>query len=445
MDYQLFVEDGTLNRSILLSRDLDESISYLERGKSSPTTTQSIFIIEDIRQHQSLLMGQNDHFNGSNFIWTYLSALLYPFIFHKVLDKLHRAIPEHSRKYPNYGFILIWIFLNLSYLIQFINIILYWHYQPDEISFSEFFHPIAGFICIITIIAMLSARGRDDIELNPLYLCPITDVNGGSDVATYVNMIKNQDEPNLGAKRMFVFFLAIISSAIYAGLSLFNRSHLDPSGKTILAFIIIINFIESVIVMISLGIGVTILSRRQSFANFFSKVTLSHSTIPYFKLQSVENIKGWLALRTTLFTYGPQYSLDLMFSWLILINICLILRLFMVFFIRESSLNGFYLMNLYQAIVFTIFTLLILSSSLQINRIFKDISTLRAEKVYGRLSERQEENNQMLLDEIIKLIETFQSSIRFFGFSVNENFVHLVFSIIISGLSSVVTRLFEKS
>jgi len=449
MDYHKFNTDNDeFNNNSLLSRKLDESLSILEKNTDNHL---SILINEDIQQHQGLLISDITKFNYFNMLLSFLSILIYPLTLKK---SLHHLFNTFNLIEENKYFIISWSYLILLYLVQ-VSIIIISFFDSTNVTISELIQPLVAFFIIALTLSIIKSSEIYQCDNNKILFSKITTTDGDTiDASMYLNIVKNEGKSTIVYKRVSILIISFILALIYVLLPIIYRLIINESfniGLTIL--LSIINFHQALLVFVVIGLGLTIFGRRLDYGYFFLMVTSSYSinnnhNIARFRLDNNENIRSWLALRTILLTDGPRTSIEIIFSSTLLTLLISLLMLFLDLFLLKNSIGVIFIVNFYLALVFTIFVLFILYYSLNINRIFKDTSVLYANKIFLSLNDSYDSNSSSKckdsLNDIISMITALNSSIRFFGFNINENFVNLVFSLIISGLSTIGSKLIQS-
>ena len=194
--------------------------------------------------------------------------------------------------------------------------------------------------------------------------------------------------------------------------------------------------------------------KRFLYAKYFTHVTSSRrakkSLVPHFRLNKVQNIRVWLALRSYLRRRGPQRSVDVIVSSSFLSSLCLLC--FITVHLMNSNEVFVASLMYWDCLIFllslAIFILHFITIGSKINKKYTSISTLLTEQINLHLQmERKPHKKERLhransvLTLAAKLIKEIEEPFNIYGLAMNPILYNITRVVLLSAFSGVVSEM----
>ena len=239
-------------------------------------------------------------------------------------------------------------------------------------------------------------------------------------------------------------------------------SHLSKAflgNSTYTATIIIMNALVQRLILAE-TFFVMICAAQQTFkkrflcAKFFTHLTSSRrakkSVLPHFRLNKVQNIRVWLALRSYLRRRGPQRSVDVIVSSAFLCSLCMLC--FVTVHLMNSSEMFVASLLYWDSLVFLLalafFILHFITIGAKINKKYHNISTLLTEQINLHLQmEKKPHKKERLhransvLTIAAKLIKEIEEPFNIYGLAMNPILYNITRVVLLSAFSGVVSEM----
>jgi hypothetical protein len=221
--------------------------------------------------------------------------------------------------------------------------------------------------------------------------------------------------------------------------------------------LMVTNFVICMVTLDALAKSVSQLKFRvgiaKSFTQLTSKTAASSLGLFHFELQTIENLWGWLTLRSYLLRRGkrPQARVEVILSASFAFLVPLSLMLALDFFFAKTPVTIFIVSSFFFCFVVASYLLMCVWSGVKIQSIYRDPDVLLSEQLaihYRTCTTRDPELHQRLNNlhkAIAKIMEILQKSagsgvvLSILGFSINENFSR----VLIGGLLSLASAGFS--
>ena len=283
-----------------------------------------------------------------------------------------------------------------------------------------------------------------------------------------VNLILARQEGAGASESRWMLLLTLALSCLYAVLpqlmrlgypAAYARGAATPAFWVVTVSAMFTNFVVCAVSLDALSKSVAQLKFRvgiaKSFTQLTSKTAASSLGLFHFELQTIENLWGWLTLRSYLLRRGkrPQARVEVILSssFAFLVPLSLILALDLLLF-SNKTVSVFVVSSFYFCFVVASYLLLCVWSGVQIQAIFRDPDVLLSEQLaihYRICTTRDPELHRRLSNlhkAVAKIIEILAKSagsgvvLSILGFSINENFSR----VLIGGLLSLASAAFSS-
>lgn len=279
-----------------------------------------------------------------------------------------------------------------------------------------------------------------------------------------VNMILKRQEafkdgPWLG-------IATIVCSAVYAFLpqvmrlasGTYRAQSAGVAFFIVAAGAVVTNFIICAVALDALAKSVSQLKFRRNIARSFMQLTSKTAAATlglfYFELQTIENLWGWLTLRSYLLRRGkrPQARVEVILSAAFAFLAPLALMLALDVLLSKTPVSIFIVSSFYFCFVLASFLLLCVWHGVHIQATYRDQDVLMSEQLaihYRICTTRDPDLHKRLKhlhDAIAKIMHIMQSSagtgvvLSILGFAINENFAR----VLIGGLLSLASAGFSS-
>nr|XP_046477565.1 protein phtf isoform X1 [Neodiprion pinetum] len=221
--------------------------------------------------------------------------------------------------------------------------------------------------------------------------------------------------------------------------------------------VILISFFERLTLSCLLFFLVAVAERtykqRLLCAKLFSHLTSSRqarqSELPHFRLNKVRNIKTWLSVRSYLKRRGPQRSVNMIVSAVLLLTLLLLSFISLEYIKDSESLHSQYTVEaLCWSCALGIFILRFMMLGTKIDRKYRNISILLTEQINLYLQIEQKPQNKdelMVANSVLKLaadlLKELESSFKVSGLHANPYMYTITKVVILSALSGVLSEL----
>ncbi|XP_012251467.2 protein phtf [Athalia rosae] len=221
--------------------------------------------------------------------------------------------------------------------------------------------------------------------------------------------------------------------------------------------VILISFFERLTLSCLLFFLVAVAERtykqRLMCAKLFSHLTSSRqarqSELPHFRLNKVRNIKTWLSVRSYLKRRGPQRSVNMIVSAVLLLTLLLLSFISMEYIKDSESLHSQYTVEaLCWSCALGIFILRFMMLGTKIDRKYRNVSILLTEQINLYLQIEQKPQNKdelMVANSVLKLaadlLKELESSFKVSGLHANPYMYTITKVVILSALSGVLSEL----
>lgn len=328
--------------------------------------------------------------------------------------------------------------------------------QPDDDDEDDEDEPMVG------VPGPASRGGPQAVPEKENLVSPAAPIKTGTaSLKDLVNLILHRQDPasdESGGRLLLV--TTIICAAIYAAIpevmrlmtKVYSREH-SAAFYIVTCSGILTNFIICLVALDALAKSVAQLKLRVAIAKTFtqlnSKTAASSLGLFHFELQTIENLWGWLTLRSYLLRRGktPQARVEIILSASFAFLVPLALMLAIDFFFSKSPVSIFIVSTFFFCFAVASYLLLCVWNGVKIQAIYRDQDVLLAEQLaihYRICTTRDTELHHRLSNlhaAIGKIMEILKNSagdgvvLSVLGFSINENFSR----VLIGGLLSLVS------
>ena len=234
-------------------------------------------------------------------------------------------------------------------------------------------------------------------------------------------------------------------------------SLLGRNGR--IASLIIVNalfqrFIFSALFFVMMRAAQQTFRKRFLYAKYFTHLTSGRrakkSSIAHFRLNKVQHIRVWLALRSYLRRRGPQRSIDVIVSSAFLCSLCLLC--FITVHLMNSSevfvTSLMYWDSLLFLLALAVFILHFITVGAKINKKYNSIATLLTEQINLHLQmekkphkkERLQRANSVLT-LAAKLIKEIEEPFNIYGLAMSPILYNITRVVLLSAFSGVVSEM----
>lgn len=448
-NYHLFQDD---NHS---SSGLDNNHFYYSalgfpppqtQAQPQPAIRDSLLFYEDIRQHAALIVGDAEfgveltgiYFHqGEPFAATWLRACLLPLALPVIARRVSALFGAKTSALVSTTLLAVWSGVVCCFIL---------HLALDRAHMWQGVQPaVLWALAALACASCAACHGGTDYDghiesvSRPLRTLTLQ-LRGGSPpsqtvtVGTLESAARGSGAAHSIASRFLAFGVGIGIGACGAIIQA-SYAFWSPLGwmSSLLSGVI------AAFCYACVGLGLADLLLCRDAAAYFHRVTSPSATWARFHLRDKHNLRCWLALRSLVFSATPHERRDMVFSWCIAANAALFAAVFAATNGGpRSQTSAVAMLHLACASAYSAASLVCM---LQVNRVFKDTSALRAEKVRMALAGK-DDKQQDTLQQVADFVVATESSVKLFGNSISDGFVHLSLSLLLSGMSTCATRFF---
>lgn len=215
---------------------------------------------------------------------------------------------------------------------------------------------------------------------------------GQASLKDLVNLVLSRHEQHDDSRLLTLF--SVLCAAFYASLPTIVRlatgAYLQSNGAAfflVTSATLLTNFIICLVALDALAKSVQQLKMRVAIASTFtqlnSKTAASSLGLFHLELQTIENLWGWLTLRSYLLRRGkrPQARVEIILSASFAFLVPLALMLAIDFFFSKSPLSVFIVSSFFFCFVVASYLLLCVWNGVKIQAIYRDQDVLLAEQL----------------------------------------------------------------
>ena len=279
-----------------------------------------------------------------------------------------------------------------------------------------------------------------------------------------VNLILARQDHLKGRERRWLALLSLACAGTYAFLPQLMRlasrtvyASAQPASFWIVSLsTMVTNFCICIVALDALSKSVSQLKFRvgiaKSFTQLTSKTAASSLGLFHFELQTIENLWGWLTLRSYLLRRGrkPQARVEVILSASFAFLVPLSLMLALDFIFSRTPVSIFIVSSFFFCFVVASYLLLCVWHGVSIQSIYKDPDVLLSEQlaIHYRICTTPQDSELHLrlynlhkaIDKIMQILQTAGPGLSILGFTINENFSR----VLIGGLLSLASAGFSS-